>query len=145
MFDPDQPSIAVAYIVDSQGRLLLTWNNKWGAFTLPMTKVQFDQPAETPEQAAIRAAAEVLGVPTQIVPGKETKFARGLQKSPRDGDIKDYQYNIVQVEAHPDFASLVSSKTFVWASIAKLQNSDYQPVSKSVDAILQECVAWGWI
>jgi len=45
MFDPAQPSIAVAYVVDSQGRLLLTWNDKWGAFTLPMTKLQSDQPA----------------------------------------------------------------------------------------------------
>lgn len=145
MFDPAQPSIAVAYIVDSQGRLLLTWNEKWGAFTLPMTKVHSDQPAESPEQAAIRAAAEVLAVPTRVVVDKETKFARGLQKSPRDGDIKDYQYNVVPVEAHPDFASQVSSKPLLWATIAKLQNGDYQPVSKSVEAILQECAQWGWI
>lgn len=145
MFDPAQPSIAVAYIVDSQGRLLLAWNEKWGAFTLPMTKVLSEQPAETPEQAAIRAAAEVLGVPTQVVPGKATKFARGLQKSPRDGDIKDYQYNVVQVEAHPDFVSQVSSKPLVWAAINKLQTGEYQPVSRSVESLLRECVEWGWI
>jgi|GEM_PF-2797068 len=145
MFDPAQPSIAVAYVVDSQGRLLLTWNDKWGAFTLPMTKLHADQPAETPEQAGVRAAAEVLGVPTRVVPGKEAKFARGLQKSPRDGDIKDYQYNVVPVEAHPDFASHISSQPLVWAAIDKLQTGEYQPVSKSVESLLRECVEWGWI
>lgn len=145
MFDPAQPSIAVAYVVDSQGRLLLTWNDKWGAFTLPMTKLQSEQPAETPEQAGVRAAAEVLGVPARVVPGKAAKFARGLQKSPRDGDIKDYQYNVVQVEVHPDFANHISSQPLVWASIDKLQTGEYQPVSKSVETLLRECVEWGWL
>jgi hypothetical protein len=145
MFDPAQPSIAVAYVVDSQGRLLLTWNDNWGAFTLPMTKLQSDQPAETPEQAGVRAAAEVLGVPTRVVPGKASKFARGLQKSPRDGDIKDYQYNVVPVEAHPDFASHISSKHLVWAAIDKLQTGEYQPISKSLEALLRECIEWGWL
>ena len=145
MFDPAQPSIAVAYVVDPQGRLLLTWNEKWGAFTLPMTKLQSDQPAETPEQAGVRAASEVLGVPTRVVPGKASKFARGLQKSPRDGDIKDYQYNVVPVEVHPDFASHISSKHLVWAAIDKLQTGEYQPISKSVEALLRECIEWGWI
>ena len=145
MLDPAQPSIAVAYVVDPQGRLLLTWNDKWGAFTLPMTKLQSDQPAETPEQAGVRAASEVLGVPTRVVPGKAAKFARGLQKSPRDGDIKDYQYNVVPVEVHPDFASHISSKHLVWTAIDKLQTGEYQPISKSVEALLRECIEWGWI
>ena len=145
MLDPAQPSIAVAYVVDPQGRLLLTWNDKWGAFTLPMTKLQSDQPAETPEQAGVRAASEVLGVPTRVVPGKASMFARGLQKSPRDGDIKDYQYNVVPVEVHPDFASHISSKRLVWTAIDKLQTGEYQPISKSVEALLRECIEWGWI
>lgn len=145
MFNPDQPSIAVAYVVDSQGRLLLTWNEKWGAFTLPMTKPHADQPAETPEQAGVRAAAEVLGVPTRVVPGKAAKFARGLQKSPRDGEIKDYQYNVVPVEAHPDFVSQISGRPLVWAAIDKLQTGEYQPVSVSVEVLLRQYFEWGWI
>jgi 8-oxo-dGTP pyrophosphatase MutT (NUDIX family) len=144
MFDPAKPSIAVAFIVDSQGRLLLSWNEKWGAFTLPMTKLRSDPPAETPEQAAVRAAAEVLGVPARVVPGKAAKFARGLQKSTRDGGIKDYQYNVVPVEAHPDYAAIIGSRPYVWASIDKLQTGEYQPVSSSVQPLLQDCVEWGW-
>lgn len=110
-----------------------------------MTKLQHGQPAETPEHAAVRAAAEVLGVPTRVVPGQNAKFARELLRSLRDGDIKDYQYHVVPVEAHPDFASQVSGKSLVWASVDKLQTGDYQPLSKSIDSILKDCVEWGWI
>ena len=145
MFDPAQPSIAVAYVVDSQGRLLLAWNANWGAFKLPMTKLHTEMPAETPEQAAVRAVAEVLGVPTRVVSGKAAHFARGLQKSPRDGDIKDYQYHVVPVEPHPDFVSVNDSHTVVWAAIDKLQAGEYQPMSQSVESILRECVEWGWL
>ena len=70
MFDPPKPSIAVGFVTDSQGRLLLTWNNKWQCFTIPMTKIDTEPPAETVAQAAVRAVSEVLGVPTRAVPGK---------------------------------------------------------------------------
>lgn len=145
MFQPTQPSIAVAYVVDSQNRLLIAWNANWGGFSLPMTKLHLEQPAETPEQAAVRAASEVLGVPTRVVPNRAAQFARGLLRSPRDGDIKDYQYHVVPVEPHPDFASLIASQPLVWAEIDKLQTGEYQPLSKSIEALLQECVEWGWI
>lgn len=145
MFDPSQPSIAVAYVVDPAGRLLLTWNERWDAFTLPMTKLRSEQPAETPEQAAIRAAAEVLGVPTRVVPGQVAKFARGLLRSQRDGEIKDYQYHVVPIEPHPDFASHVSKQPLIWVAINRLQIGEYQPLSMSIEQLLQECVAWGWI
>ena len=72
--------------------------------------------------------------------------SQGLHKSPRDGDIKDYRYNVIPVEAHPDFASSISSsQPVIWAAFDKLQAGEYQPISKSVDALLRECVEWGWI
>ncbi len=145
LFNPTQPSIAVAFAVDTNKRLLLTWNTNWGCFTLPMTKLQLEQPAETPEQAAVRAAAEVLGVPTRVVPGQAAQFARGLLRSPRDGDIKDYQYHVVPIEAHPDFASHIAAQPRVWAKIDKLQTGEYQPLSKSIAALLDDCIQWGWL
>jgi ADP-ribose pyrophosphatase YjhB (NUDIX family) len=144
MFNPAKPSIAVAFIIDSNGRLLLTWNEKWGAFTLPMTKVDMEVPAETPSQAAVRAAAEVLQVPCRVVAGKHPQFSRGLQKSDRDAQIKDYQYNVIQVEPHPDFAAHITSQLLVWAAIDKLQAGEYQPISQSVEPLLRESVEWGW-
>lgn len=145
MFNPAQPSIAVALVLNSKGQLLLAWNLAWGSFTLPMTKLHLEQPAETPEQAGLRAAAEALGVPVRLVAGRQAKFARGLLRSPRDGEIKDYQYHVVAVEPHPDFAHQVSHEPLVWAEVATLRNGDYQPISKSVETLLQECAEWGWI
>lgn len=49
---PSQPSLAVAFVLDDSGRLLLVWNTKWGAFTLPMTKVDASPPSETATQSA---------------------------------------------------------------------------------------------
>ena len=145
MFIPAQPSIAVALVLASKGHLLLAWTSSWGSFTLPMTKLHLEQPAETPEQAGLRAAAEVLGVPVRHMRGREARFARGHLRSPRDGEIKDYQYHVVAVEAHPDFALQVSQQPFVWANVATLRNGDYHPISKSVETLLQECAEWGWI
>ena len=143
MFDPQQPSIAVALVSDASGNLLIAWNAKWGCFTLPMTKIDKELPAETPSEAAVRAAAEVLQVPCRVVAGKEPQFFRGLQKSDRDAEIKDYQYHVVQVEPHPDFAERVSSA--LYASADKLRSGEYQPVSGSVEEILTHCVEWGWV
>jgi hypothetical protein len=145
MCDPAQTPLAAAVIFDSRGRLLLVWNDNWGAFALSMTKLHCEQPEETHEQSGVRTVAEVLGLPTRVVPDKAAKFARGLQESPRDGDIKDYQYKLVPIEVHPDFASHIRSQPFVWALINKLQTGEYQPISKSVEALLRECVEWGWI
>jgi hypothetical protein len=49
------------------------------------------------------------------------------------------------VEAHPDFTSQISRKPLVWAAIDKLQTGEYQPISKSVEALLRECIEWGWL
>lgn len=142
MFDPQQPSISVALVSDAGGHFLIAWNAKWGCFTLPMTKVDKQLPAETPIEAAVRAAAEVLQVPCRAISGQEPQFFRGLQKSDRDAEIKDYQYHIVQVEPHPDFAGHASSA--LYASADKLRSGEYQPVSGSVEEILTHCVEWGW-
>jgi len=141
VFDPQQPSIAVALVFDSGGNILIGWNAKWRCFTLPMTKIDKELPAETPSEAAVRAAAEVLQVPCRVVAGKEQQFFRGLQKSDRDAEIKDYQYHVVQVEPHPEFSGHVSSA--LYASADKLRSGEYQPVSGSVGEILNHCIGWG--
>ena len=140
MFDPTQPSIAAAYVLDSQGRLLLIWNNKWNFFPLSMTKLPSGQPAETPEQAGVRTVAEVLVAPIGVAPDNASKLARGLQKSSHDGDIKNYQFDVVSMEDHPDFASQLSRQPLVWIAIDKLQTGEYQPVSKSVQSLLPQCI-----
>ncbi len=146
MLDPSLPSLAVAFVLDDRGRLLMVWNPKWRAFTLPMTKIDTTPPRESAADAAIHAASETLGVPTRAIPGSEPNFMRCLHRSKRDGEIKDYQHQIVRIEPHPDFASAYSpSAPIIWASIEKLQLREYQPLSPSVSDILKSCVEWGWI
>ena len=146
MPDPNQPFIAVAYLVDSEGRLLLAWNNKWGAFSLPMTKIRTEWPDETPDEAAVRAAAEILGVPARVAAGKTTQFSEHLAPSLRDQEIKDYKCHIVPVEVHPDFdANIRADRAWIWADVEKLQQQDYQPVSPSVAGFLKDAQEWGWL
>lgn len=131
------PFIAVALVSDASGGLLITWHAKWRSFTFPMTQIAHDQlPAkETPIDAAVRAAANVLQVPCRVVAGKEPSFRRGLQLSGRDAEIKDYHYHIFDVEPHPDFADRAVQG--LYASTDKLRDEDYQPISDSVKEILK--------
>ena len=105
-----------------------------------MTKLPSGQPAETPEQAGVRTVAEVLVAPIGVAPDNASKLARGLQKSSHDGDIKNYQFDVVSMEDHPDFASQLSRQPLVWIAIDKLQTGEYQPVSKSVQSLLPQCI-----
>ena len=61
----------VALLISRDGRLLLDYNEPWSAFCLPITKLRDVQALvpdgegrlETPQEAAVRAAVEVLGIP----------------------------------------------------------------------------------
>lgn len=145
MFDPQNLQIAVALVKFDQGKVAISWNDKWQAFVLPMTKLDAGPPAESAEQAAVRAAAEVLQLPVRVVPGQAGKEMRKLQLSSRDGELKDYHFTIVPVEIHPDFQSAVTHRPVLMPTVEKLQSGAYQPVSPSVKPILDACVEWGWL
>ena len=141
-FDPKNLNIAVALIKLGEGKVALTWNQKWGAFAFPMTKIDAGPPAESAEQAALRAAAEVLQLPVRVVAGQTSRTMRALQLSDSDGQIKDYHFTVVQVEVHPDFAEAsISSRPLLFASIEQLQAGEYQPMSPSVKSIIDELMA----
>lgn len=146
MTDPERLRIAVALVMSDAQRLLLFWNEKWQGFALPMTKPHSGPPGESPEQAAVRAAAEALCLPARVIPGRGSHTTRTLQLSARDGQIKDYVYTIVPVEVHPDYhGSLRDSQRVVWMPVDKLTAGEYQPLTTSVKPILDECREWGWL
>ena len=121
--------------------IAITWNNNWNSFVVPMTKVSGGEEEETAEQAAVRALAEVVQLPCQVVPGEAAHEMRQLQLSGRDGEIKDYQFVVVPVQIHPDFAiASVVDRQVIFASADKLQAAEYQPVSPSVKPLIDECV-----
>ena len=146
MFDPQNVQIAVALVKLDQQRLALTWNDNWQAFVLPMTKLDAGPPAETAEQGAVRAAAEVFQLPVRVVSGKAGKAMRKLQLGQRDGELKDYHFTVVPVEIHPDFRNAtIAHRPVVIADLKKLHDGEYQPISPSVKPILDACVEWGWL
>lgn len=141
-FDPKNLNIAVALIKMDRDKVALTWNDKWGAFVFPMTKIEAGPPAESPEQAALRAAAEVLHLPVQVVKQQAPKAMRTLQLSNSDGEIKDYHFHVVPVEVHPNFAAAsVSHRPVIFATVDQLQTGAIQPISPSVKPIIDEYFA----
>lgn len=145
MFDPHTVQIAVALVKLNKDQVAVSWNGNWGAFVLPMTKLDTTPPAEFPEQAAVRAAAEVIGLPCRVVPGQSGKAMRKLQLGQRDGELKDYHFTVVPVEVHPDFQSAITHRPVLMPSVERLLAGDYQPVSPSVKPILDSCLEWGWL
>ncbi len=145
MFDHAQPSIAVANVVDSQGRLLLTWNEKVGSFYIADDQASIRAASRNSRTSWIKSRYRTLGCSNTSRTRQSSQVRARPTKVTTRCDIKDYQYNVVPVEAHPDFASQVSSQPLVWAAIGQLQTVSINHVSKSVEAILRECVEWGWI
>jgi hypothetical protein len=145
MLDLQTVQIAVALVKSNKDQVAISWNGNWGAFVLPMTKLDITPPAESAEQAAVRAAAEVFGLPCRVVPGQSGKAMRKLQLGQRDGELKDYHFTVVPVEVHPDFQSAITNRPVLMPAVEKLQTGDYQPMSPSVKPILDACVEWGWV
>lgn len=146
MFDPQTLQIAVALVKLNKNQVAVSWNDNWGAFVFPMTKLDTTPPAESAEQAAVRAAAEIFGLPCRVMPGQSGKAMRKLQLGQRDGELKDYHFTVVPVEVHPDFGNAsIAHRTVLFASADKLQSGEYQPVSPSVKPILDACLEWGWV
>ena len=144
-FEPKIIRIAVALMMTDHG-VAITWSENWDAFVLPMTKIATGARAENPEQAAVRALAEVLRVPCQIEPGQTSHEMRQLQLSDRDGEIKDYQFVIVPVRIHPDFANTtIRPHSVIFATGDKLQAGEYQPMSPSTKLIIDECASIGLV
>ncbi len=78
-FDPQNLNIAAALIWLGHEKVALTWNKKWVAFVFPMTKIDAGPRAESSQQAALQAAAEVLHLPVRVVAGQAAKAMRTLQ------------------------------------------------------------------
>jgi len=146
MADPVTVAIAAALVLADEERVLLTWNDKWQAFTLPMTRLAAIPPGGTPERAGLRAASEVLQLPTRLIPDRSGKATRMLQLSWRDKIIKNYVFNVFPIEVHPDFQSLqLRNGSAIWMPVEQLRSGEYQPMSPTVVPVLNECREWGWL
>jgi 8-oxo-dGTP pyrophosphatase MutT (NUDIX family) len=137
-------NVSVAIVTDQNKRVLLTYSDNWGMFTLPMARrLQGQRTKEPATRAAIRAAAEVLGVPVRLAEehqGPKRVLAR--LESGRQLEDKIYTYFVYHVEPHPDFADgLQIRQPFLWLSPHLILSGAYDPISESARFILREVLA----
>jgi hypothetical protein len=114
------PTRVAAVIIRSAGKLLLTYNNKWRAFTFPMTKLpdwDFVDTAQNidPDRrdisagqlqehwldAAAHAVVECLGqpnCPSPMVEGPIEVEYTEVERSRRDGADRIYHYKVFTLE-----------------------------------------------
>lgn len=141
MFDPFAPEtvrIAVANVCDGAGRVLLTWNQPWNAYTLPMTKIDCLR-GENAQAAAYRVAAQTVRVPLHDAIGQPKGVVRFLQRSARDGVLRNYVFHVVPMVMTPRFETWFSptASTF-FCDIDQIESGEYRPLSPTVERILNE-------
>lgn len=128
--NPQNVDVAVALIFDKRRRILWTWNDKWGAFCLPMTKIRKGKEvSESASRAAARAAGEAFGVPVDISP-RWTEIT-DLAVSDRDCTVKHYNYEVFEAKSHPEFTDHIRIlEPHVWLTHGQALSGRYHPISK---------------
>jgi len=135
----------VAVIVTRGDRILTVYNEKWGAFTLPMSKLrrwrdpkvkEKAERVEDWEDAAVRAATEWVGRTTTDKPEYLREMAE-FQQSDRDEKWKRYRtraYRIelpAEVEPHP-------ARVTEWLTAAEICDEHRRPLSPTARYIVRE-------
>lgn len=134
--------VAPVLILDAHGRILLTYNVKWAAFSLPMSKRKSlpldsmdDTATEEPiETTALRAAVEVIGRPLLHKPQRVVADVKPYHASARDGTWKRYQYQLFAMR-FDGTATPLPGHTAVWLSPEELET--HEPISPTVREILR--------
>lgn len=127
--------IEVAVTVIAAGEKILTVrNDKWGAFTLPMTKVQrkplgFAENVTQIERwsdAAMRNAGECLERTLDREP-KLLMDVGELRQSDRTGQVNHYHFRVYLVEV--DFEQAVPGVVAEWLTTAQIIDEKRRPIS----------------
>ena len=138
-----QLQVAVAVVLNDLLQVLLVWNPKWQAFSLPMTKLRPGPPwSETAAMAAVRTGAEALGAPVLVADRFTPAETAGWFLSGRTGTVNHYRFDLVPIDPHPQFAGrLQIAAAHFWASpYALLDVGTYEPVSPVVPKLVETMV-----
>lgn len=142
-----------AVIVSSGGKILTVFNERWGAFTIPMTKVRaWKDPVEkeAPERqeewmdAAMRAAAEVLG---RTVEGNEFEFLMDVsefQQSDRDSRWKRYRMKAYGISP-TGRVGVPSNAVTQWLTPEEIMDENRGPISPTARHAIAELQLQGRI
>ena len=142
---PVNATVSVALIRNPKDELLWTWDDEWGCFALPMSRMRAgESDVETPLQAAHRAAARTLGVPVKL--GQHVALAPQAFVSGRDLTWRRYRYQVFKAEAHPDFADRVAVHgPHFYLPPHRAAWEEYEPINRSSRWIIATLVADGLI
>jgi hypothetical protein len=135
--------VAVVIIVKTD-RVLAVFNDRWGAFTLPMSKRRsWHGPSgekavreESWEEAALRAATEWTCCTTRELPEPMLDMAE-FQQSDRDGQWKRYHLQVFAMTVGEDFA-LPAGKTAEWLLPDEILDEERRPISPTARHIVAE-------
>jgi hypothetical protein len=137
-------NVSVAIVTDHNKQVLLTLNDNWGMFTLPMARRRQGHHSREPAtRAAVRAAAEAVGVPVRLV-DEDQRASRVLARIESGRQLKDkfYTYDVYHLEPHPDFGDkLRIRQPHLWLSPHFILSGAYDPISESVRFILRGVLA----
>jgi hypothetical protein len=153
---PKEPTRVAVVLVRSADKLLLVYNEKWRAFTFPMTKLPPWDFVETskitdPDQrdisteqlqgrwrdAAAHAVVECLGQPNDPRPLLDDMIAVEyslFERSGRDGVDRFYRYKLFTLEVPQPFES--RRQPAVWLTPDAIRDVRNRPVSPTVWTIL---------
>jgi hypothetical protein len=150
------PTRVAVVLIRSEGKLLLTYNDKWRAFTFPMTKLPDWDFVDTgqiidPERRAISAAqlqehwldaaahavVECLGqpnCPSVMLDGTIAVEYTEVERSRRDGADRIYHYKVFTLDVPQPFES--RHQPSAWLTADEIGDGKHRPVSPSVLEIL---------
>jgi 8-oxo-dGTP pyrophosphatase MutT (NUDIX family) len=153
MPNSDYPTVdvSVALILDdTKQKFLWTWNPRWRAFCLPMSKlrpwngIRGAQIAVAARDAAERAAAEALGVP--VVVHHAFRLTPILGRSGRDGRLKSYTCEAFRAGPHEQFAGHpFLQRPHIWLAGHEALSSDFRPLATSSVEVISQLVEAGLV
>ena len=133
---------AVATVIHREGSLLVVFNEAWGAFTLPMTKLRCwpfglagdHEQWELGSHAAMRNVGECLGI-TTVQCGGLLADVGDIRQSDRNGKIHHYQF---QVYGFPtDRQQTAAGVTAHWLTPDEILDPERSPISPTARVLVE--------
>lgn len=141
------PQVELSTVLLRQGdRILTIFNPHWRAFTLPMSKrrswsVGGELMTETWEEAAGRAAAEVMGRTSHPTLLHEIEQ---VQQSDRAGVWKNYRIRVYEILVAPDIP-LLNGTIAEWLTPDEILDAKRCPLSITLVTVVGELKSSGWL
>ncbi len=139
------PVVDVAAVLILRGDLILVvYNDKWGAFSLPMSKIRpWERALEESQKtttygriAAFRAAYKLLGriVSEPILP---LHVCESFVQSEHDGTMKNYNFWLFKMPVSGDTQLIKDVKT-EWLTAEALLDENRGPISSTARRLIAE-------